>query len=819
MALAGESRRGRSAEPSAMAAATCYERRRAPRPQRRRATLALMAALSLASPEPLARAASEAADAADAAGALPRAWWELEDAEAAAAGASGEGGGAAAANASTIEPPSYDWQPFKNWDCVGKKRVADWDTLYSQVAAGLRGNMEEARAPPVGAGGGELVQPYFFVLPDDMVDLMQTRASELREECPLGMLYFLTIYTYELLQVSGGGDVAVQQADLLTRELRRFPFFVIAGARWPTFEALHHFSQMHKPQSARAMRTSLCEGVSGTSGVEWDKVLAAARDWADEQTKGLEPGQGNIESSRTLKAAADQVYKDHKGKGAYAQVECPFGFLFLCTTQVLAAAVRLTGAFEPWGRALDRMLAELPFYSVAGSGWPTFRMLAFFSGLFKGSEFAGLGSFQADVHRWGTAHPQTKRFRRYGDLRLGEPELKGPWSGPEAADALAKLSPEAWHAELLQQRTRRLQPAAVAALEAVVGVLSASIYQRERECGYSGMTAEACMASGCHWKPQPSSPAEAGLTGPSCTLPRPRRKVVGVTFVWGEKWASLVPSFVGWASRLALGVVVVAMGQACRNACETAVAAHGGTESSGVACWDPLREDAEGSRAERGSILQRHAMVHLLLHLGVDALAFDFDTFFFGDPRTYLEAKAEAEGADILMARHLDADCLNMGFMYVQASSRTADWYGRYLAWLHQHTYEREQRGINALTGFTKQSVSFAPKDMPPVRAASLDDSNEFASSRGGWLGDWGRLRFFHWVNPMQTQTGWSDIKVKDLRALYAAALRPDTDLGLSGGSLALLLAYSPVGTALHEAKLIMESMRVPELPVRQECW
>ena len=49
-------------------------------------------------------------------------------------------------------------------------------------------------------------------------------------------------------------------------------------------------------------------------------------------------------------------------------------------------------------------------------------------------------------------------------------------------------------------------------------------------------------------------------------------------------------------------------------------------------------------------------------------VAFDFDTFLFEDPRNHLEAAAEAAQADVLVARHLDADCLNMGrFLSVQA--------------------------------------------------------------------------------------------------------------------------------------------------------
>jgi len=212
-------------------------------------------------------------------------------------------------------------------------------------------------------------------------------------------------------------------------------------------------------------------------------------------------------------------------------------------------------------------------------------------------------------------------------------------------------------------------------------------------------------------------------------------------------------------------------------------------------------------------------MVHLLLHMGIDALAFDFDTFWFSDPRRYLEKKAEENNADVLMVRHLDADCFNMGMLYIRASSRAAAWYRKYLSWLHQHPYEREQRGANALLEFTNQKVSFPPKDSPPVKAASLDDENEFSSSRGGWLGDWSKLKFFHWVNPMQTSVQWSSIKVTDIKALYEAALDPSTDILLSGGNLAHLMAQAPRDSPLRAGKEIMNSMAIDVPPVRQECW
>lgn len=701
---------------------------------------------------------------------------------------------------------SYDWPAFTNWDCIGLEEVMSWDRLYATVVAGFEG-----------AAQGEMQ----FYLPEEAVNTLKHRASDAFDECPLGTLYFLVLYTYEMIAGVGTKAEAVQQAEVVTKQLRSFPFFVIAAARWPTYQALHHFSRMHTPQNPRAVKTTLCEGVRGSSGVDWDSVQQAAIGWGHDQLKGWEPGEGSSDYSRVLKGAADMIYQNPKHAGMYAQDECPFGFLFLCTTQVLAAAMRFTGAFENWARALDKMLAELPFFSIAGSHWPTFQMLAMFASLSKGTAQHGLGGFQADVHRWGGAHPVSKRFRQYGDLRLTAEELcplGRTAEGWKQVDELVLAVPESWYVSLIPRRLSELRPNFASALEAVMGAVRSAVFLPRRECGQSGISPEACQSRGCVWS-APELWGETSAAPPACQKVMPKRKVVAVTFVWGEKWAALVPKFVAWVHRLAISTVVVAMGEACRRACMTAAEALGGQASSGVACWDPLRDLDTATNAERGSILQRHALVHLLLHLGVDALAFDFDTFFFKDPRARLEALAEAEGADILMTRHLDADCLNMGLLYIRASARTAEWYSRYLQWLHQHPFEREQRGANALLGFTQQTVSFAPKGMPSVRSLALDDWNEFASSRGGWLGDWSKLHFFHWVNPATTLTNWGEIKILDLLTLYEGGLHHSTNLPAFGFSLAAALQAAQAGNFLFPLREVMQALQVDSPPERLTCW
>lgn len=708
---------------------------------------------------------------------------------------------------SVPQPPSYTWPAFANWDCVASAEVVEWDKLHSELVDDFRA----AQAP-----GAKRLS-----VPRHVIPAMHKSLSDMREECPLGSLYLLVLYTYEVVAEVGGKE-AVMQAEVLIEELRRYPFFIIAGSRWPTYEALNHFSHLHASVTDKGKVTSCQQAhdLPNSSGVNWAKLLEVSNGWAKQQLEGLEPGEGNQGFEALIKEASDLMFEEHD-RSDIAQQECPFGFLFFCVTQAQAAAVRLTGSFTHWARMVDRMLSQLPYFGISASKWPTFSVLAMFASMSKGggSDSLSLGNFQADVHRWGLVHPQTKRFRQYGDLRLTQLELCPLGRDPKAwksVDQLAETSYEIWYEAIWSRRASDQRPVYKEAFDAIMTVVRNMYFMGGAECGFSGITEDGCNARGCRWE-KPAANAERSV--PWCLRPGIKRKLVLVTFVWGEQWASLVPRFIAWAAKLRLGVVVVAMGEACRRACRTAASVVGG--SGAVACWDPLHFNRKSgsSNAENGSILQRHAMVHLLLHLGIDALAFDFDTFFFADPRPRLEAIAAETGADVLMTRHLDADCLNMGLLYLRASARTAEWYSRYLDWLHQHPYEREQRGANTLLGFTKQKVSFRPRDLPQVKTVALDDFNEFASSRGGWLGDWSKLIFFHWVNPMQTHMHWRDIKISDLQALYDGALHPAVDIWNAGGSFASLLQTTDKFGMFKGLRDMMESMAVKEAPPRQKCW
>ena len=130
-----------------------------------------------------------------------------------------------------------------------------------------------------------------------------------------------------------------------------------------------------------------------------------------------------------------------------------------------------------------------------------------------------------------------------------------------------------------------MRPVFKKAIETVMQVFQVSQQPQLAECGFSGISPEGCVARGCSWS-MLGAPGTPGA--PACRLKRASRKVLLTTFVWGQSWATLLPSFVAWMHRLRLPTVVVAMGQACREACEAAMRANGGSGSSIVGCWDPF---------------------------------------------------------------------------------------------------------------------------------------------------------------------------------------------------------------------------------------
>merc|ERR1711924_358517 len=102
-----------------------------------------------------------------------------------------------------------------------------------------------------------------------------------------------------------------------------------------------------------------------------------------------------------------------------------------------------------------------------------------------------------------------------------------------------------------------------------------------------------------------------------------------------------------------------------------------------------------------------------------------------------------------------------------------------------------------------------------------MGDHNEFVSSRGGWLGNWDQLLFFHWVNPMQTLQHWSEIKIADLTGIYEVALSPSIDVHAPGalGSLSRLIKLADADSLLAPLRQLLLTMKAEKPPSREVCW
>ena len=391
-------------------------------------------------------------------------------------------------------------------------------------------------------------------------------------------------------------DIQITHSDELSAMLRAFPVLLVAGSRWPVYEALQHFSTFHAPTSQRSAET-LCQKEGPDTGIDWGQLLAHAIQFSRQGMLGLEPGQGSPEHTLALKTVMDALTAEPGRISDAAQDECPLGFLFLCVVQMTAAAMRLTGRAQIWAESVDKLLASMPYFMVSGSQWPIYHLLGMLSAMFQRPEYSrALGSqFHHEVHRWEGTHPMSKRFRSFGDLRLLPEELM-PFGFDHAAfaqvEALSTASPADWLIGMTEwSRGGKLRPIFSKAIEAIMQVFRASQQKQLKECGYSGISSAGCAARGCTWD---------ASGAPACQLKHPKRKVLLTTFMWGQRWSRLIPSFVAWMHKLRLPTIVIAMGQTCRKACETAAEANGGWGSSLVGCWDPFSQLVRGPRRFSG---------------------------------------------------------------------------------------------------------------------------------------------------------------------------------------------------------------------------
>merc|ERR1719221_2376801 len=134
-----------------------------------------------------------------------------------------------------------------------------------------------------------------------------------------------------------------------------------------------------------------------------------------------------------------------------------------------------------------------------------------------------------------------------------------------------------------------------------------------------------------------------------------------------------------------------------------------------------------------------------MLHLGIDVLYMDMDTYLIRDPapRVLQQVKSGEKGLrEALFARHADADCINIGVFFLRAGARMAIWLSQFLAWYHDHPFEIDQRGLHVFLRLPSEKlrVAYTPEDLVHIHGGVLDDVNEVVIGDLGWVGELSRM-------------------------------------------------------------------------------
>lgn len=215
-------------------------------------------------------------------------------------------------------------------------------------------------------------------------------------------------------------------------------------------------------------------------------------------------------------------------------------------------------------------------------------------------------------------------------------------------------------------------------------------------------------------------------------------KVVILTVVWGERLAKYLPGWLERASALGHGgrTLVFCLSTAAAREC---AAAHKHPELC-----------VEGGLR---TVYNKLALISVVVHAGLDAVFFDFDTVFLKDPLPLIiEAARDAE---VLVSRDFGSECLNIGVLYAKAHEDSAEFFSGLLIWLWYHPYEFDQ---NALMGFlglrnlTQEQV-FGRQVVKIPRWGILDPVNAFItnivykSGTEGWTGELEGIAVYHFLD------------------------------------------------------------------------
>eukprot|EP00928_Gymnodinium_smaydae_P037473 TRINITY_DN26004_c0_g1_i1.p1 TRINITY_DN26004_c0_g1~~TRINITY_DN26004_c0_g1_i1.p1 ORF type:complete len:689 (-),score=137.69 TRINITY_DN26004_c0_g1_i1:18-1814(-) len=586
------------------------------------------------------------------------------------------------------------------------------------------------------------------VWPEGLPEVDFVLSPALSTECPLGVLcvaIMLLVKAWEMVDA----ELVDGLKTLSKRIMNLLPIHTIAASRWPIFETLEAWSSSPMMKLARSSIPQ-----HDLDGIDCNGVRNSQMDWDDlrsHATAILNHRRNGVDQDTMTSLAAASPLKEETFSKAWSKKdavfshkkECPTGFAFISILQAITSANRFSGNAMSWFSELEAFIERTDLELIGLSKWPIFSMFAMMSDLNKQSN-------------WFTGQKGTEKQRRlYGDLGMSVEELI-PFGLGEHGDAVTEAlarTPALVFREALAPMLRRHGA-------------SARVAEESRWSRIFGNSVRTALAS------QASAETQSGALG--------ARKSVYLTHIWGTTWLPLLRPLVEHMGRLGVSNLVVATLDA----------------DAAAGCLAVLDRDRCWQHRGKGQ-LHRLTIMLQFLAFGIDVIYFDLDVFFFVNPAAAMFEQAEREGAQMLVSTHFDADCLNNGIMYVQASSVTYRWLLKLTSWYYHHTYENAQRGINVFLnhsqGVMRNGVSFLPEDIPAVRYGVLDGAVQFAAVCGkGWLGRLADMVAFHWCEAS------FDAKWRDLNALYGAS---------ASGSLADVAAN------------VMEKYKLREEPVKRMCW
>lgn len=650
---------------------------------------------------------------------------------------------------------------FFDFDCelvdANGGALANWNAVYAWV--------EETVVKP--AKDKTIKPTYHF--PGQLRHLVEGElAPRAEEECPLGVLYLRVLVFYEEVAKGTDNDGLLPFANRVQKLLTSFPVYAIALSRWPVFYALEHFAPAHGEQDEFK-----CSGQQGV--LDWGHLREFSVEWAHKKRNGLGVEDGTLDQMERVIADMFYTILRWPANQQAAQEECEFGFYFLVANQVVAAANRETQHLPPFNIILDAMIERAPFTRLAASGWPILTVLAIFSDLNKGIWFFG---------------GDRKYLRGYSDWNLRSSEL-----APLAPPSLDFLSPE-WKTAAGKQADEFLLLNA----DAYHSKVETLVDRHENVHGKLRPIVRSLIDAALAIVATDSEQVESDGT---------RRRLTYVVLLYGSGWARLLMRL---EKRLheQLGVLhpllVVAIGSDAAQACaKLADKNNGRKKSQQVICWSP------GSQSQ----VHRFTIMNGLLHMGIDVLYVDMDTFMMQDPTPRI--LAQAEGKDALFARHADADCINIGIFYLRAGRRAAVWMSQFLVWYHDYPFEVDQRGLHVFLQLPAEQIriGYPPEDLVSVRAGVIEDLNEVVIGDVGWVGTYSRLSIFHWCHRPLAQ------KEEEINMAYDAA---DS---LDDSGLPLVLAIETAAGAMPggawvqvlQLRAIFEAYRKETPPERTPCW